>query len=506
MSEKTTNGTELEKIDLLAMFSDFLHRYRKLWWVSLVLTLLFGAMSYYRVTTNYSPSYVAEATVSVEIVNGGARGNQNTAEQMGSIFPYILTSGALSDVIASDLGTNGVPGSIRVTNITGTNLLTITVTSSDPENAYAVLQSVMKNYPEVAQYVVGQTMLTVIDDGGVPTDTGRTSVIRGSVTRGALVGYVLSLFIVLLSAVSMRTIRTESELRSMLNVPCLGTLPACRIKQRRKSDRTEINILYDANRSEYIEAMRLIRTRLERQLTDKKVLMVTSSIPGEGKSTVAANLAISMALKGKRVALIDCDLHNPTVGKIFRLKGKFPGLVSLLRGKCTLEETLYEVKTNGNPLGLTILPGGEKETRLVEILGSAAMGALVDKMREQYDVVIMDTPPSAILVDAMMLLSHVDAVAYVVMNDFARRRYIFNGVSELLTGDAPIVGCILNGGKTHGGSYGYKSRYYGYGYEAAGSDRSKSSSGKSSSRQKKETGGDGRKTRDQKKERSEIEA
>ena len=111
MSENTENKTELEKIDLLSMLSDFLHRYRKLWWVSLVLTVLFGALSYYRVSTSYSPSYLAEATVSVEIVNGGSRGNQNTAEQMGSIFPYILTSGALSDVIAADLGTSSVPGS-----------------------------------------------------------------------------------------------------------------------------------------------------------------------------------------------------------------------------------------------------------------------------------------------------------------------------------------------------------------------------------------------------------
>ena len=488
MTENTTKGTELEKIDLISMFSDFLHRYKKLWWVSIVLTLLFGAVSYFRVSTNYSPSYLAEATVSVEIANGSGRGNQNTAEQMGSIFPYILTSGALSDVIAADLGTGSVPGSINVSNISGTNLLTISVTSSDPDDAYAVLQSVMKNYPEVAQYVVGQTSLTVIDDSGVPTDTSRSTVIRGSVTRGALAGFLLSLFIVMLSAMSLRTIRTEGELRALLNVPCLGTLPIVRVKQRRRSEQTGINILYEANRGDYIEAMRLIRTRLERQLTDKKVLMVTSSIPGEGKTTVACNLAISMAHKGKRVILIDCDLHNPSVGKVFRLKGNYPGLVSLLRGRCALEDTLYEVKVNDAPMGLTLLPGGEKESRLVEILGSEAMGALVDKLRERYDYVILDTPPSAILVDAMMLVNHVDAVTYVVMNDFARRRYIFNGVSELLRGDAPIVGCILNGGRTHTGSYGYRSRYgygYRYGYEPAGTEKPKAGQEKSSSTRQK---------------------
>ena len=488
MNENTT--TELEKIDLLALVSDFFHRFRQIWWVAVLMTVLFAVLSYYRVSTSYTPSYTAEATVSVEIVNGSARGNQNTAEQMGSIFPYILTSGALSDVIAEDLGTRSVPGSIQVSNISGTNLLTISVTSGNPENAYKVLQSVLKNYPEVAQYVVGQTELTVIDDDGIPVDTGRTSVIRGSMIKGAAAGFGLSMFIILLSALSLRTIRTESELRSMLNLPCLGTLPVCRVKQRRRAERSDINILYDANRGDYIEAMRLIRTRLERQMTDKKVLMVTSSISGEGKSTVAANLAISMALKGKKVALVDCDLRNPSLAGIFRLKEKLPGLVSLLRGKCSLEETLYEVKVRDEAIGLTLLPGGERESRLVEILGSEAMRSLIAALRERYDIVILDTPPSAILVDAMMLLSYVDAVTYVIMSDYARRRYIFNGVEELTSGDAPIVGCILNGGKTRSGSYGYygyKSRYgYGYGYATAAGEKTSSNGTRTKKKSKRD--------------------
>jgi len=462
MSENASNTTELEKIDILSFVSDCFHRLRRLWWVVILLTALSMALSYYRVSSSYSPSYVAEATVSVRIVNGGTNANRNTAEQMGKIFPYILTSGALSDVIAADLNMSRVPGTIRVTNISGTNLLTIRVTASDPNNAYNVLKSVLRNYPEVAQYVVGQTELNLIDDSGIPTDSGDTTRIRGSLAKGAAIGLILGVLVIMISALSMRTIRTESELRSLLNVPCLGTLPVCRVKRRRKTARTEINILYDVNRTDYIEAMRLIRTRLERQLEGKKVLMVTSSISGEGKSTVAANLAISMALKGKRVILVDCDLRNPTVNQIFDRKEQLPGLLALLRGKCSLDDTLFEVTDRGEPVGLTVLPGGERESRLVEILGSEAMSDLIEKLRERADIVILDTPPSAMLVDAMMLVRYVDAVAYVVMSDFARRRFIFNGVEELSAGDAPIVGCILNGGKTRSGTYGYygsKNRY-----------------------------------------------
>ncbi|MBR3474468.1 MAG: polysaccharide biosynthesis tyrosine autokinase [Oscillospiraceae bacterium] len=465
-NEKKTE--EFEKVDILSLINDFFHRFRRMWAIVLITTIASAGIFYYRTTTTYTPTYVAEATVSVQIVNGGTYANKNTAEQMGLIFPYILTTGYLSEVIAEDLNRPSVPGTINVSTIKGTNLLTITVRSWNANFAYDILQSVLKNYPEVAQFVVGQTELKLIDDSGIPEDTGRQSVIRGSVKRGALIGFAIGMLIVLLNVVTFRTIRTEAELRSLLNITCLGSLPFYQKKQRRNSTRTEINILNDGENSDYVESVRLVRTRLERQMEGKKVLMVTSSISGEGKSTVAANLAIAMARKGKRVVLVDCDLRNPTVSQIFDLKEEYPGLVSILRGQSELQDSLVSVSDHGNPLGLTLLPGGRREPRLVEILSSENMKNVIETLREQADVVILDTPPSAMLVDAMMLVRYVDAIAYVVMSDFARRRYIYEGVEELSTSGAPIVGCILNGGRTRGGRYGYYGYYsyrgkYGYG-------------------------------------------
>lgn len=443
-------------MDIASFLNDALHRLRSFWWIILLLTALGGALSYYHTSTHYSPSYTAEVTAAVEIVNGSTYANKNTAEQMGVVFPYILTSGALSDVIANDIGLDSVPGSIQVSCISGTNLLTISVTGGDPQLVYQVLQSVLKNYPEVAQFVVGQTKLNVIDDSGVPADTGRTSVLRGSMTRGAGMGFLLGAALLILYTVGTRTIRDEEELRRFLNVPCLGTLPVCRKKRRTsQGNKAEINILYDSNRGDYIEAMRLIRTRLERQLAEKQVLMVTSSIPGEGKSTVAANLAISMARKGKRVFLIDCDLRNPSQGQIFRLKGKYPGLVSVLQGNAPLQEAVCSIRDRGGEIGLTLLPGSDKETKLVEILGSDEMSTLIQKLKTTYDVIILDAPPSAVLVDAMILVKHVDGVAYVVMSDFAKRSFIMKGMEELTMNGVPVLGSILNAGKTRTRGYGY---------------------------------------------------
>ena len=471
MNEKTSNTVnpeDVERLELISLGKDMLHRLKRFWWVILLVTALFALLFYYRSSSTYSARYVAEATVSVEIVNGGQYANQNTAEQMGVVFPYILTSGALSDVIAADLGTDGVPGSISVTNIRGTNLLTIDVTAYDPNMAYNILQSVLKNYPEVARFVVGQTELNVIDDSGIPVDTGRTSVLRGSIKRGALVGFALGVILLVFYTLSTRTIRGEAELRALLNIPCFGSLPLVRRKRRTQIISNEINMLVDRNCEDYIEAMRLVRTRLERQLDGKKVLMVTSSIPGEGKSTVAANLAISFAQKGKKVILVDCDLRNPSQTSIFNIPEAHPGLASVLKGESRLEESLVEVKNQDEPLGLTVLCGGDQKSRSVEIMGGDVMGDLIADLRDQADIIILDTPPSAMLVDAMIVARHVDGVLYVVMNDYAKRRFIYRGIQELADNAVPVVGCLLNGasGRINRYGYGYYGRYgrYGYGY------------------------------------------
>ncbi len=487
MNENTSNTVKPEDAERLALISlarDVLHRLKRFWWVLVLTTALFAFLFYYRSSSSYSARYVAEATVSVEIVNGGQYANQYTAEQMGVVFPYILTSGALSDVIASDLGTTGVPGSITVSSIRGTNLLTIDVTAYDPNVAYDVLQSVLKNYPEVARFVVGQTHLTVIDDSGIPEDTGRTSVLRGSLKRGALLGFALGAILLVLYTLSTRTIRGESELRALLNIPCLGSLPLVRRKRRTQIISSEINMLIDRNCDDYVEAMRLIRTRLERQLGGKKVLMVTSSIPGEGKSTVAANLAISFAQKGKKVVLVDCDLRNPSQSSIFNIPAGCPGLASILRGESALSESLVEVKNQDQPIGLTVLCGGDTRSRSVEIMGGEEMGKLVATLREQADIVILDTPPSAMLVDAMILARHVDGVVYVVMNDYAKRRFIYKGIEELTDNAVPVIGCLLNGASgriNRYGGYGYYGHYgrYGYGYSSYSSKNYKSKDRKS---------------------------
>lgn len=240
---ESTDMVNIEKIDLHMFLDQWMQGIKRLWWLILLLTVLGGAVSYFRVSTTYVPHYEAEATLLITTVKSdNLMNNDNytdiaTAKQLGKVFPYILTSGVLSDLVAQDLGMDYVPGQISVQAVEGTNLVTIRVTASDGGTAYDVLQAVLKNYPEVAQFVVGQTEMILLDESGVPSDSGRTSITRGSVRKGAAAGLIAGMIILLIYVATRHTIRKPGDLKTILNIPCLGILPGFRIKKGRKKNR-----------------------------------------------------------------------------------------------------------------------------------------------------------------------------------------------------------------------------------------------------------------------------
>lgn len=435
---------QLEQLDFNEMLKNFLKALRKTWWIVIALTVLLGAYAYQSFNKNYVPSYVANCTVSVTSSEDTSSSNAQSAEQLGKVFPYILTSGILSDIVQSDLGLEHVPP-ISVSAIQGTNLLTIKVTAEDADLAYQVLQSVIRNYPEVSRYVVGETSLTIIDDQGVPAATDRGIVGRRQIYRYALYGFALGILITLVVMAMNRTIRTKDDLQSGINAPYLGSLPFYHKKLRRSTDQAGISLLdYNVQR-DYMEAINVVRTRIEREMekTGSKVLMVTSSVAEEGKSTVLMNLAITFAQHGKRVTMIDCDFRNPSVQAVMNLRGSYPGIGRVISGEATLDEAVIHYHEHG--VRMNIVPGASDHYDRTDLLASREFRALLEKMKADSDVILLDTPPLAMVADAELVTSQAELILYVVRSDYARRNYILRGISSLseLSG-IKIGGCILN--------------------------------------------------------------
>lgn len=330
------------------------------------------------------------------------------------------------------------------------------------------MQSVIKNYPDAAKFVLGETKLIVLDETGVPTDSGKKQFVRESYKRGAKQGALLGLAVLAVYVFTRNTVKNTRELRNKLNINGLGSLPYIPEKKRRKKKvQRSINILSERIPQAYVEAMRKLRTRVIKELDRSgfKTLLVTSSRPDEGKTSVAVNLAASMAQSGKSVILADCDLRNPSVANILNKQDIKFDIKDVLKGNAELDGALCETKISGDG-SLKVLYGSVTGGD-AKLLSSNEMKKLVEDLSGRADIVILDAAPSELLMDASVVSKYADASLYVVKYDFTKLRQIRNGLQSLSLGKSKIIGYVMNADKTEGRkSYGYgygKYRSYGYG-------------------------------------------
>lgn len=227
-------------------------------------------------------------------------------------------------------------------------------------------------------------------------------------------------------------------------------------REIKKIDLTAFN---DA-KSPVTEAYRTIRTNLSFSGVDKqlKIIEVTSAVPNEGKSTVMASLAIVMAQAGKKVLLVDCDFRNPTQHKLFGLPNK--GVSNCIATGGDFHEIIQHIDQEN----IDILTSGPVAPNPSEILMSNRMQEFLNTAREEYDYVLIDTPPVMPVTDSAVLSSKTDGVMLVIASGEDKPELVKAAKTRLEQAGANIIGCILNKVKVAGGKYGYGSNYYGYGY------------------------------------------
>ncbi|WP_404987678.1 CpsD/CapB family tyrosine-protein kinase [Clostridium culturomicium] len=202
------------------------------------------------------------------------------------------------------------------------------------------------------------------------------------------------------------------------------------------------------------ESYRTLRTNIQYSSFDKecKVIVVTSSVPGEGKSTTSGNLALTLAEGDKKVILIDCDLRKPSVHKSFALSNA-AGLSDVIVDKESVTNVGYKYNKN-----LTILTAGKIPPNPAEMLGSKSMTSLLDALRKVFDYVVLDTPPVQAVTDAQILSAKADGTILVVKAESTKKELVHNTVNLLRKVNSNIIGTVLNGLESKKSGYYY---YYG---------------------------------------------
>ena len=452
---------EVQKLDLMVLLEDFLREAKRLWIIGLVLVVVLGAYRGIQAKRSYSPVYQASATFTVKVADplyaDVSTYNMKTAEQMAKTFPHILNSGLLENKVKEALGIPYMP-SVSVSVLPNSSVITLRVTDSDPQRAYDVLNGVIAYYPEIAEFVVGATVLQLLDESGVPTGPINYLDVRNTVIKGVMLGAGCWLLLVLLFAMTKNTIHNAEMLSKLLNFDCFGHVPSVKVPGRDACPLLHVG----RRKPDFSEAFRAARLRVERAMEqgDKKVLLISSAIPGEGKTTISVNLAIALARRGKRVLLIDCDLRSPSVAKALRLKTKH-SLVDFLTGKMMLRELLCPTETEN----LFVIPGGPGGGKVTDLITRERGSSMIQAARKLFDFVILDTPPCSLLADAAEVAALADAGLLVVRQDYASRDQIIDGVQRLTDAELPIIGWVFNyveRALPSGSEYGYGAAY-GYG-------------------------------------------
>lgn len=476
MDEQKRDRQDEGYIDLSRLLHEFWSVLRRMFWLPLALMLLVGGLWLVRSWIAYTPMYASEVTFTIRLNSTSTSDfsgsysyyEKTSADQLSKTFPYLMQSDYFQTRLRQAMGVDAINGSITASTIPDTNLFTMKVTSRDPDDALAILEAVVEVYPRAADYIVGSTSMELLTNPTAASEPYNSFRPLRSVCKGALLGLMLGLALLLAFAAVRRTIRTPEDVQLKLNQQCLGTLPAVTFK-RRKSGADELLSLQNPRiPAAYLEGTRLLRIKLLRLLDEAhyKTILITSTMPGEGKTTVATNLALSLSRNGARVILIDADLRKPSVKRALGVTKPSAGLGDALSLDDPAAAAGMLLEQEPGSLWLLAGDSASQDTRRVD---AAALRRVMNALGKDADFVIVDTPPCGLLADSMNIAQAADCVLYVLGADAVPLPQVLDGIQFLDEVGTPLLGCILNGvaGSSHGG-YGY-GRYGGYGYGSYGS-------------------------------------
>jgi capsular exopolysaccharide synthesis family protein len=295
----------------------------------------------------------------------------------------------------------------------------------------------------------------VVDRASLP-DRPTTPKLQLNLLLALVAGGMLSVGLAFLLDYLDTSVKTPEQLSQIVALPFLGTVFHV-AKNGHPASRPAV--LTDP-RSPATEAFLAVRTNLLFTFLgeEKKVLLVTSTVPSEGKSFVTANLGVVLAQMDKRVLVVEADLRKPGLARVFGAP-RSPGLTNILVTGASLPATSVRTEV----LGLDIIPSGDLPPNPTDLLGSDRMQRFLDAARDRYDVILLDTPPAFAFSDALVLARKGDGIIFVARSGHVQRDILKEAVDRFATLNAKLLGIVLNDVQPFDTRhYGYRYKYYAY--------------------------------------------
>jgi succinoglycan biosynthesis transport protein ExoP len=298
----------------------------------------------------------------------------------------------------------------------------------------------------------------IVDDASPPPENKPISPnVPLNLGLGVVGGLGLGLAFAFFVAFIDDRVKSSFDIEGVVGLPLIGIIP--QIKRMDAADKAQI-VLNNADR-QVAEAFLTLHSslRLKDESKSAKAILTTSTIPGEGKSFVTTNLALTFASHGEKVIVVDCDLRKPNIHKSFRIEN-LKGLIDVCAGTAKFEDVVIR----GPHANLDILPAGGRAKNPTQILNSKGFELLISDLKKRYDRVFIDTPPLAAVSDALIILPLMDGSIFSIYFNKVRRKAAQFAAKKLLDANVPNFGAVLNGLNLAVSGY-YYAQYYDKSYK-----------------------------------------
>lgn len=430
-------------------------------WMTVVILALAGLALAGVISLVMTPAYTATTRLFFAVSGGEsasdlAQGSTFAEKQMSSYAEVATSPLALEPVIRKlNLSTDAAKlgESISASIPPETVILVIDVTDPDPAKAAAIANAVGSEVADAAAELSAEradgsqaVQATTLAPALVPTEPSSPKALR-NLALGLVLGILVGLGVALLRNVLDTKVRTESDIRALTDAPILGSIA---FDERVPNHPV---IVRDDPLSAPAEAVRRLRTNLQFIDTADHAhsIVISSSVPEEGKTTTAINLAVALAEAGVRVILVDADLRRPSIASYMGLEGRV-GLTTVLIGRAELDEVVQPWQSSG----LHVLPSGQLPPNPSELLGSPSMEKLMSNLAERYDIVLLDSAPLLPVTDAAVLTKLAGGALLVAGADRIHRPQLEQAIASLETAGAHLHGIVLNkAARQEGNAYAY---------------------------------------------------
>ncbi len=461
----------MEEIDLVELLKMFWRKKNLI----ILITILFIGIGYIYTTRFITPMYTSTTTLVLASNNEKNKSNTtSTAAEVAvntklvSTYSELIKSQKVLREVVADTGINiteeQLKKEISIESVSSTSLINISVEDKIPENSSKIANEIANVFTKKVAEIYNINNVQIVNQAEIPQGPSNINHKKDIVIFG-LVGLLVSITYIIIANMLDTTIKSSEELDDIFGLPILASIPMYGKKSQKGNDK---ELIVDKDpKSPISEVFRTLRANIQFMNTKKKskVVLITSTVEGEGKSWIAANLAVTFAQAGKLALLIDADMRKGRQYDMFNIKAK-PGISNYLSGIINENKEKNEDEINDienyiqetQIKNLYVIPSGDVPPNPSELLLSHKMKEVIKKLKEQCDVIIVDGTQCDLIADSLVLARLADTTIITTAYKQTKKENLRKVIEKIINVGGKNIGFVLN--KVHISEKKYEESYY----------------------------------------------